>query len=235
MKITKQKALSVMESALFASPEPLPLSAFKALFGEDLSLSEIKALLEDLRRICRSGERGVSLESVSHGWQLRTKPENKAWLLRGKARRPFRLSAPALETLAAVAYNQPCSRHQIDEIRGVESGHLLRTLIEKGLISFAGKSDLPGKPSLYKTSPGFLEVFGFNSLKDLPSEEEIAGLLPAPEPSGKPESLGEAAKDFLKSPPEIDSAQDERESERLKDRLKSIPSTVSFFKESPPS
>ena len=231
MKITKQKALSVMESALFASPEPMPVSAFQTLFEGELSLKEIKSLIEELRESYQSEERGIRLDPISKGWQLRSKPENREHLLRRKARRPFRLSGPALETLSIVAYKQPCSKHQIDEIRGVESGHLLRTLMEKGLISFAGKSALPGKPSLYKSSPKFLEVFGFNSLKDLPSEEEIAELLPSPETAEKKEGIRDASKDFPEGAEGIDSERDERENQRLKEKLKSIPAAISFLNE----
>ena len=80
-------------------------------------------------------------------------------------KRPFRLSGPSLEALSIIAYSQPCPKQEIDQVRGVDSGHLLRTLMEKELVVFAGKSDLPGKPSLYKTSQKFLEVFGFNKFK----------------------------------------------------------------------
>ena len=220
-----------MESALFASPDPLPLSAFQTLFEGELSLKDIQLLIKELRDSYKSEERGLSLAPVGRGWQLRSKPENKTHLLRIKTRRPFRLSAPALETLAIVAYQQPCSKSRVDELRGVESGHLLRTLMEKGLISFAGKSSEPGRPSLYKSSPKFLETFGLKSLKDLPSEDEMAELLPSPDSSKEPDSLAAAVRDFSDSAPAIDAARDEREARDLKERLKSIPAEISFYKE----
>jgi segregation and condensation protein B len=115
---------------------------------------------------------------VSGGFQLRTKPENLKYLRQSVKARPFKLSGPALEVLAIAAYKQPVTKSQIDEIRGVESGHLLRALMEKHLMTFGERSDLPGKPMFYETSRKFLEIFGLRNLNELPSVSEIDQLIP---------------------------------------------------------
>jgi segregation and condensation protein B len=124
------------------------------------------------------GRRGVTLEEVPGGYQLRTKIDNMDFLKRTLKARQFKLSGPALETLSIVAYKQPCVKSDVDEIRGVESGHLLRALMEKNLVSFEGKSDLPGRPMQYGTTRKFLEIFGLRSLKELPTLSQIDELLP---------------------------------------------------------
>jgi segregation and condensation protein B len=122
--------------------------------------------------------RGITLEEVPGGFKLRTKVDNMEFLTRTLKARPFKLSGTALETLAIVAYKQPLIKAELDEIRGVESGHLLRALMEKGLINFEGKSDLPGKPMQYATTRKFLEIFGLRNLKELPTLSQIDELLP---------------------------------------------------------
>jgi segregation and condensation protein B len=125
-----------------------------------------------------SANRGVTLEEVGGGYRLHTKVDNMNYLKRMVKARPFRLSGPAMEVMSIVAYKQPVVKVEIDEIRGVESGHLLRALMEKGLVNFAGKSELPGKPMLYETTRKFLETFSLKSIKELPALSEIDELLP---------------------------------------------------------
>jgi segregation and condensation protein B len=120
----------------------------------------------------------MSLEEVPGGYQLRTKLDNMKFITRAMKARPFKLSGPALEVLAIVAYKQPVVKAEIDEIRGVESGHLLRALMEKGLANFEGKSELPGKPMQYGTTKKFLEIFGLRNLKELPTLSQIDEILP---------------------------------------------------------
>ncbi len=232
MKTSKQKVFSVIESILFASPDPTPISTFLQVFEEEFSQQEMLRFLEEFKESLKQEERGLTLEKINKGYQLRTKTENKNYLLKMFKKRPFRLSGPSLEVLSIVAYKQPCPKQEIDQIRGVDSSHLLRTLMEKEVVVFAGKSDLPGKPSLYKTSERFLEVFGFNSLKDLPSEEEIAELLPQIEESvEEKEELHQITDTLSEENLAIPYEQDEQENQKLKDTLKSIPTTVDFLKE----
>ena len=229
MNLSKEKVFSIMESFLFMSPEPRSISDFSALFKEELSLKEIKELLKEFQNSYNKPERGVLVENISQGWQMRTKQENTAHLLKIKPSGLFRLSRPSLEVLAIVAYEQPCAKAQIDEIRGVESGHLLRSLIEKELIYLSGKSDLPGKASLYKTSQKFLQVFGLDSLKDLPSQEEIQDLL---SDTKTEENLQSVSQELMSKEDTINKQEkDEKENKRIRDVLKSLPSTVNFLEE----
>ena len=214
------------------SSEPRPLSDFLSLFKAEFSSKEVNELLQEFQdRYNSQADRGVVVEQVAKGWQMRTKKENKEHLLKVKAPSVFRLSRPSLEVLAIIAFEQPCTKIQIDEIRGVESGHLLRSLIEKELIYLSGKSDLPGKPSLYKTSQRFLQVFGLDNLKDLPSQEEIQELLTDIKPQ-KEESLHSVSSQLVSD--ERDNKkyeEDEKENKRIKDVLKSLPSSVKFLEE----
>ena len=227
-KISKEKAFSVMESLLFMSSEPRSFSDFEALFEGNISSQELKALIEEFKDSYNKKDRGLHLKKIGKGWQLRTKAENKDYLLKIKARSLFRLSRPSLEVLSIIAFEQPCTKMEIDEIRGVESGHLLRTLVEKELINLSGKSDLPGKASLYKTSYKFLETFGLENLAELPSPEEIEELLARTKGKTK-ENLQSVSNEFAQTNIKIPYHQDERENKKIKDSLKSLPDTVEFL------
>lgn len=233
MKISKEKAFSIMESFLFMSPEPRSFSDFETLFEGKIPSQELKMLMDEFQNIYNKKDRGIYLETVNKKWQLRTKTENKDYLLRVKPKNTFRLSRPSLEVLAIIAFEQPCTKMEIDEIRGTESGHLLRTLIEKELICLSGKSDLPGKPSLYKTSSKFLETFGMNSLKDLPSQKEIEELLSNTKDKNK-NDLNSVSKEFSRKGIPIPYQQDEQENKKIKDNLKSFPTTVEFLEKDKP-
>lgn len=230
MKITKETFCSVVESLLFANPEPLSLSQILSVFDSKISKEQALKFLEIWETELEQNHRGLCLRKINKAYQLRTKAENKEYLLKMKTQKPFRLSGPSLEVLSILAYKQPCPKQEIDQIRGVDSSHLIRTLMEKELVVFAGKSDLPGKPSLYKTSQKFLEVFNLDSLKDLPSEEEISDLLPEPEQK-EPENLSQVTENMSVENLHISYEEDEKENQRLKDNLKSISTTVEFLKE----
>jgi len=170
---------SIVESVLFATDKPVTLNALKVIFkGTNVKTDKLRRTIEKLSVAYASGNRGVYIEEVQGGYQLRTKLDNMNFLRRTLKVKPFKLSGPALEVLAIVAYKQPLIKHEIDEIRGVESGHLLRALMEKGIVAFAGKSDLPGKPMQYITTKKFLEIFGLRNLKELPTLSQIDELLP---------------------------------------------------------
>ena len=233
MSLSKEKIFSIMESFLFVSSEPRSFSEFEKLFRDELSRQEIKAHLEELKESYKKAERGMILENVAKGWQLRTKLENKEHLLKVRPRPVFRLSKPSLEVLAIVTFEQPCTKIHIDEIRGVDSGHLLRNLLEKKLISWAGQSDLPGKPCLYKTSPLFLETFGLESLKALPSEKELEELFAGEHEDKEPESLKSVVEDLdkkaLKNKSLSSDLEDEKEGKRIKSLLKNFPVKIDFL------
>ena len=170
---------SIMESALLAMADtPLSVADFIKLFAaENISGSQIQDALKSLKNSYMQKERGIELVHVANGYQFRTKEENKPYIQRLIQGRPFRLSKPALEVLSIIAYHQPCTKMEIDHIRKLESGHLIKTLLEKELIDFGPKSSTPGRAQTYKTSRLFLETFSLNSLKDLPDLEDTKELL----------------------------------------------------------
>lgn len=177
--VEDKQAQSILESLLFSSDRPLGMGTFKQVFkGTNYKTKDIKKALEALQTEYADVSRGVSLEQINGGWQLRTKVDNMDFLRKLAKARPFKLSGPALEVLAIIAYKQPIVKSEVDDIRGVESGHLVRALMEKSLVCFQGKSELPGKPMQYGTTRKFLEIFGLRNLRELPSLDEIDQLLP---------------------------------------------------------
>jgi len=167
---------NVVEAVLFASPEPLPLARLEEVLAPDgVTRDEARQALADLAAAYEG--RGVELREVAGGYQLRTRSEFGPWLARLEAQKPVRFSRPALETLAIVAYRQPVTRAEIEEVRGVDCGGVLKTLLDKGLARIVGKKDVPGRPLLYGTSKRFLEAFGLASLAELPSLKDIEELL----------------------------------------------------------
>lgn len=177
--LEEERMDSIIESVLFASDRPVTLASLKLLFkGTNIKGDKIKRALDRLAVELAGARRGVTLEEVPGGFQIRTKIDNMDFIARSIKARQFRLSGPALEVLAIIAYKQPVIKAELDEIRGVESGHLLRALMEKGLVTFEGKSDLPGKPMQYGTTKKFLEIFGLRNLKELPTLSQIDELLP---------------------------------------------------------
>lgn len=177
-KLSINDLQSIIESVLFALGRPVSIQELSRVFeGEKIPVAEIKEALFLMSKNYERESFGIELKQISEAWQLRTKEENKNYIRRLIKGRLFQLSAPALEVLVIVAYRQPCKKATIDEIRGVESGHLLRTLMEKDLVCFGPKSKDPGKSMTYKTTARFLEVFGLKHLKDLPSSEDMKDLL----------------------------------------------------------
>ena len=179
MFVEVDRIVSIVESVLFASDRPVSLASLKSIFeGTTVRSKDIIRAIETLASVYAGATRGVTLEEVTGGYQLRTKVDNADFLKRNHKVRPFRLSGPALEVISIIAYRQPITKPEIDQIRGVESGHLVRALMERGLVHFGEKSDLPGRPMQYLTSRKFLEIFGLRNLQELPSLAEIDQLLP---------------------------------------------------------
>lgn len=162
----------ILESVIFVSPSPVKLETLLEILPE----SSKDDILEELRRMKEESEdpsKGVELVEVAGGYQFRTKPRWAEWVARLRKAKTVKFSQSALETLAIVAYRQPVIRPEIEEIRGVDCGWILRSLMEKGLIKIMGRKDLPGRPIIYGTTKAFLELFNLNSLADLPSLKEI--------------------------------------------------------------
>ena len=169
----------ILESLFFVSDSPIRLEVLVEILPE----SSKEAILEGIRQIqAEYGDpsKGIELTEIAGGYQFRTKPGWAEWANRLKKTKAVKLSQAALETLAIVAYRQPVIRPAIEEIRGVDSGSVLHTLMERGLIKMMGRKDLPGRPIVYGTSKAFLELFSLNSLSDLPKLQEIQPP-PAPE------------------------------------------------------
>jgi segregation and condensation protein B len=157
---------TVIESLLFASDRPLTLADLRRLTGERDG-KRIGQAVEALT--ARRAEAGVQVVGVAGGWQLRTNPVSAPWVGKLLAARPVRLSRAMLETVSIVAYRQPITRPEIDEIRGVDCGPVLKTLLERGLIRIIGKKEEVGRPMLYGTTPEFLRIFSLKDLAELPT------------------------------------------------------------------
>ncbi|MCC6277562.1 MAG: SMC-Scp complex subunit ScpB [Oligoflexia bacterium] len=178
-ELEDEHAKAILESLLFVSNKPLTVAVVRGVFhGTNIKSDKIRKLMSQLQTEYEGGERGLRIEEVAGGFQIRSKKENAGWVRKLVKARPFRLSGPALEVLSIVAYKQPVIKNEIDQIRGVESGHLLRALMERNLVRFDGKSELPGKPMQYATTKEFLELFGLRNIKELPSLSEIDELIP---------------------------------------------------------
>jgi segregation and condensation protein B len=164
---------SVVEALLLSTDEPLPAARIAQLLGIG-DAGDVKRHVETLNE--RYAQCGASfrIEAIAKGLQLLTLPAYNHWISKlHKARADSRLSTAALETLAIVAYKQPIIRADIEAIRGVAAGEVLRSLMYKGLVKILGRAEVIGRPMLYGTTRKFLEVFGLNSLKDLPKAEEL--------------------------------------------------------------
>ncbi len=166
---------AIIESLVFAAESPLSLDRLCELLPE-FEREEIKAALAALGRAHEVREGGFYLAEVAGGWQFRTHPYVQEYVARLAKARTAKFSPSALETLAIVAYRQPVTRTEIEYLRGVDCGGVLKTLLEKRLVRILGKKDIPGRPLIYGTSKEFLEVFGLKDLKSLPTLKEIQAL-----------------------------------------------------------
>lgn len=165
----------VVEALVLASSEPI--SAVRiAQIAPECTPSLAKDLVGELNTFYQEQERAFEIWEVAGGYQVRTRAEFSGYLQLLKKDRPLRLSSAALETLAIVAYKQPATRSEIEAVRGVEAGPVLKSLMERGLCKIAGHRDVPGHPMLYATTRRFLEVFGLESLKNLPALRELEDL-----------------------------------------------------------
>ncbi|HKI49314.1 MAG TPA: SMC-Scp complex subunit ScpB [Desulfobacteria bacterium] len=162
----------IIESLLFSADKPLSVKDIHGCLP-DSELSEIMEALETLAREYAAMNRSFALKEVAQGFQIRTKPDYAPYVLRMTKRSATRMSAAAMETLAIVAYKQPVIRQEIEQFRGVDTGGILRTLLERNLIRIMGRKQLPGRPLIYGTTRKFLEVFDLNSLESLPKLKEI--------------------------------------------------------------
>ena len=165
----------IIESLLFVAEKPLTVDRLKKTLDND-NAEEIRTTLRALGEEYEARSGGFYLREVAGGYQLRTRPEYNQWVKKLLQPKPPRLSKAALETLAIVAYKQPIIRSNIEHIRGVDCGGLLRMLLERNMIRVLGRKEIPGRPLIYGTTKRFLEVFDLKDLRDLPTPKEIEEL-----------------------------------------------------------
>jgi len=204
----------ILESLLFSAQKPLSLKEMRDVFagapehadGLDIARAlkkvkeaELTAALEQLAQEHEQAKRSYRLACVAGSWQFVTEPEYAPWLkaLVGHKLRPPRLSQPALETLAIIAYRQPITRAEIEQVRGVTVDGVMQTLLERGLVEQVGRAEVVGRPMTYGTSGLFLEYFGLRALEDLPAADELRRIVVQ-----KPEALVTADPGLATAPPE---------------------------------
>ena len=170
------KTRQVLEAALLTAQEPLPISELRKLFNSELSATVLSKLLEEIRE--KWSDSGVELVTVASGWRFQTKADMQPYLDRLTPQKVPRYSRAVLETLAIIAYRQPVTRGDIEEIRGVGvSSSVLRTLIARGWIEAVGHRNVPGKPELFATTQHFLDDLNLRALEELPPLEEMKSLI----------------------------------------------------------
>lgn len=208
----------VLETALLTAAEPLSVAELKKLFDQDLGSDLLRRLLEELREEWHA--KGVELVNVASGWRFRARPEYQKFLDRLNPQKPPRYSRAVLETLAIIAYKQPVTRGDIEDIRGVTvSGNIIRSLEARGWIEVVGHREVPGRPALYATTKAFLDDLNLRSLEELPPLDDLGALVDAgveagvlSQAGGKHEAAEPAARDGNAAeadelPPRLESAQ----------------------------
>lgn len=165
----------IVESILFVADAPLSLDRLCGVL-EEFERQEIRQAVEALVADCCGNGRGIELVEVAGGYQYRSRPELADYIRRLKKSKPARFSPSALEALAIIAYRQPVTRAEIEYLRGVDSGGVLKSLLDKKLVRIIGKKDIPGKPLIYGTTREFMETFSLKDLSSLPSLREIEEL-----------------------------------------------------------
>ena len=170
--------IQIIEAALLSASRPLSIDEIQKLFNEEQvvpSKEELKMALDEIESLCIN--RGVELKRVSSGFRMQVKQSLSSYIAKLWEERPHRYSKAALETLALIAYRQPITRGEIEEIRGVSVGtQLIRGIMERGWIRVVGQRDVPGKPSLYATTKEFLDYFGLQHLRELPKLPDLGDI-----------------------------------------------------------
>lgn len=174
--LTPEKIRKILEAALLTTQEPLPVNELRKLFNHELSAALLSKLLEEIREKWRDS--GVELVTVASGWRFQTKAEIQPYLDRLTPQKTPRYSRAIMETLAIIAYRQPVTRGDIEEIRGVSvSSSVLKTLTARGWIEAVGHRNVPGKPALFATTSQFLDDLNLRALEELPPLEEMRSLI----------------------------------------------------------
>lgn len=170
--MNRTEQLSVLETLLYLSEHPLTVEQLVPLFGTETSPAELRELLDELVDVYES--RNLQIQRVAGGYQLSTREEYAEWIQKfRRIEKSSKLTRPSLETLSIVSYKQPLTRAEIEDIRGVDSLGVLKTLMNHNLIKIMGRKKVPGRPVLYGTTKRFLEYFGLASLSELPTLQEF--------------------------------------------------------------
>lgn len=168
----KREKKSLIEAILFVSGEPVNISTLKEI--TELPETELVELISDLTEEHRARNSGILIAEIANGYELVTNPECSPWLKKFKASKmASRLSLPALETLAIIAYKQPIIKAEVEQTRSVSSDGVIKTLLDKKLIKIIGRKEAPGRPLLYGTTKEFLQYFGLKDLTELPTLKEL--------------------------------------------------------------
>jgi len=207
--LTPSEVKIVLEAALLAAQEPLPISELRKMFDEEIGADTIRRLLEELREAWK--DRGVELAATASGWRFQTRASYQKFLERIHPEKAPRYSRAVLETLAIVAYRQPVTRGDIEELRGVTvSAEVIGRLEARGWVEVIGHKEVPGRPALYATTKTFLDDLGLRSLQELPPLEDIAktlDLTPTPPPDSQPAPAPQSEPDSQPVPDESAAAQ----------------------------
>ncbi len=175
---TPEALRRIIEAALFAASAPLAVGELRRLFDEDPGPELVRKLLDELRAEWVESGRGIELVQLASGWRFQTRPEYQVYLDRLKQEKPPRYSRAVMETLAIIAYRQPVTRGDIEDIRGVAvSPNVLKTLESRGWVDIVGHRDTPGRPALFATTRRFLDDMGLRSLTELPALTEIERIM----------------------------------------------------------
>jgi segregation and condensation protein B len=173
----------IVEALVLAAPEPIPAARIAGIVPR-CKPAQVTELIGELNAEYVKQGRSFEICEVAGGYQMRTLPQYAPYLQQTLKERPLRLSQAALETLAVVAYRQPVTRAEVEHVRGVDAGAVLRSLIERKLVRIAGHREVPGRPMLYGTTRRFLEVFELEKLEDLPTLRDLRELAPEDAPAG---------------------------------------------------
>ena len=205
----QEEIKAIIENILLAADQPVSVTQFKNLLGDEVEKVSFKSVLEEL--IDEYNSRNLQILQVAEGYQLCTRHDYSDWVRKFlKFDKTTKLSQPSLDTLAIIAYKQPLTKAEVEEIRGVDSSGVVRTLLEKKVISPGGRKKVPGRPIMYRTTRKFLEYFGLRDLSDLPTledfkESELEGEV-SPDQTTLPfdELSGDAAEEMVDTVSEVE-------------------------------
>lgn len=178
--MNKEECKPIIDALIFAADAPLSIQRIKQILEEvsreQIQTKDIREIIEEINRGNRDQGRGFFLQEVAGGYQYRTRPNYAPWIKKIKKTKSFRLTQSTLETVAIIAYKQPIIRADIEKIRGVDSGGIIKNLLERNIIKIVGRKNIPGRPFLFGTTRKFLEIFGLEKLSELPTLKEFENL-----------------------------------------------------------